>query len=936
MSQDAAAEVVLELRGVRKQFAVGARTLTALRSVSLAVGRGRVTGLIGPDGAGKTTLMRLAVGLLAPDEGRIAVLGRDVAREPQAIQASVGYMPQRFGLYEDLSVQENLDLYADLQGVPRAAREDRYGELMRMTGLARFTARLAGRLSGGMKQKLGLACTLVRPPRLLLLDEPTVGVDPVSRRELWQIVYRLVREESMTVLLSTAYLDEAERCDEIVLLHGGEILGQGRPADLKQPMRGRTFAISPPGGDKRACQKILSAAPGLLDAVIQADRVRIVVRAGAADPAAQLPAGFGPALVSPVEPRLEDAFVALLRERAPAEPAPERPAPARPGGRRRTAEPVIQVRGVNRRFGDFYAVRNATFDVAAGEVFGLLGPNGAGKSTTFRMLCGLLPASDGTLRVAGMDLRHAAAAARARIGYMSQKFSLYGNLSVRENLRFFGSAYDLSGRRQRERMDWALDQFELGAARRGDKPGPVARAQAAACDGLRPDARAGHPVPGRADLGRRSPGPAGILEPHQRARGGRRHHPGDDALHGGGRILRPARHHGRRRDPGPRSPGRDQAGPAHGRLPRADDGRRLHRPDRRPAKAPLRSMSAPSRMRLRGLVRKEFYQVLRDPSSIAIAFLMPVFLLLIFGYGISLDAEHVPVAVVVEQLDGEAAGLAARFAGSRYFSPVFMRDLGRAERMLMERRVSAIVHLQADFSRRLRRAGRRPHPGHRQRNRRQHGAPGDRLRAGGLADLARAARGGERREALALPLRIEQRVWFNSELRSRNFLVPGLIAIIMTLIGALLTALVMAREWERGTMEALLVTPVTMGEVLLGKLAALFPARPGRHGAVGRDGAVAVRRPAAGLGLAASRHLGAVPARGPGHGAAHLHGGKEPVRGRHGRHHHDLPARVPPLRLHLRHRQHAAGGPGDHAAPAGPLLRGVAADALSRRERLAA
>ena len=231
---DPSNDVVLELRAVCKQFVSGNRTVQALRQVSLGARRGQVTGLIGPDGAGKTTLMRLAVGLLAPQAGRIRVLGLDVTVEPLAVQARVGYMPQRFGLYEDLSVQENLDLYADLQGLPAELRGERYAELTRMTGLAPFTTRLAGRLSGGMKQKLGLACTLVRPPEFLLLDEPTVGVDPVSRRELWAIVYRLVRQEGMTVLLSTAYLDEAERCDEVILMHEGEVLGQGPPQQFRE------------------------------------------------------------------------------------------------------------------------------------------------------------------------------------------------------------------------------------------------------------------------------------------------------------------------------------------------------------------------------------------------------------------------------------------------------------------------------------------------------------------------------------------------------------------------------------------------------------------------------------------------------------------------------------------------------------------------------
>jgi len=197
-------DYALRLDRVDKHFQVGKRTVEALRGATLKVRRGTVTGLIGPDGAGKTTLMRLAAGLLRADAGKVGVLGLDADRDALRVQSSIGYMPQRFGLYEDLTVQENLDLYANLQGLPIEARARRYKELMHMTGLGPFTGRLAGRLSGGMKQKLGLACTLVHPQRLLLLDEPTVGVDPVSRRELWSIVYRLVQEEQMTVLLSTA------------------------------------------------------------------------------------------------------------------------------------------------------------------------------------------------------------------------------------------------------------------------------------------------------------------------------------------------------------------------------------------------------------------------------------------------------------------------------------------------------------------------------------------------------------------------------------------------------------------------------------------------------------------------------------------------------------------------------------------------------------
>lgn len=461
-------KAVLELQGVGKQFVVGRRTIPALRDVSFRVQRGQVTGIIGPDGAGKTTLMRLAVGLLMPDQGRITALGFDATREALAVQARVGYMPQRFGLYEDLSVQENLDLYADLQGVPHEARAARYEELMRMTGLARFTARLAGRLSGGMKQKLGLACTLVRPPELLLLDEPTVGVDPVSRRELWQIVYRLVQQEGMTVLLSTAYLDEAERCHEVILMHEGEVLGSGPPQQFRDQSRGRTFMLNAPGERKRVIQEKLAGGASVVDALIQGERVRLVMAGEAPPDVAKLLPEVADASIQAVPPRLEDSFVAMLKKRRKsgrdALPHVQTDRQVRPAGlpSGNGRGPVIEIKDVKRRFGNFYAVKGVTFEVKRGEVFGLLGANGAGKSTTFRMLCGLLPATEGSLRVAGMDLRHATAAARARLGYMSQKFSLYGNLTVCENLRFFSSAYGLSGQRQQQRLEWALEQFELG------------------------------------------------------------------------------------------------------------------------------------------------------------------------------------------------------------------------------------------------------------------------------------------------------------------------------------------------------------------------------------------------------------------------------------------------------------------------------------------
>ncbi len=461
----AGSDIVLTFRGVDKAFRTGGRTVQALRGVNLEARSGQVTGLVGPDGAGKTTLMRISAGLLVPDAGAVTALGLDAAHDSLAVQAALGYMPQRFGLYEDLTVQENLDLYARLQGTPKKERAARYEELMRMTGLGPFTARLAGHLSGGMKQKLGLACTLIRPPRLLLLDEPTVGVDPLSRRELWTIVYRLVREQGMSVLLSTAYLDEAERCDEVILIHEGEVLGHGPPQRFTAPLTGRTYAVSVPKSlKKRTVHERLADAPGVVDAVIQGDHVRLVMAAHTTPDLQRLLPGVRGASIESVAPRFEDSFIATLRSGADAEGAGAAPADAAPAPGA-DHETVIEVRDLQRRFGDFYAVRSLTFEVHRGEVFGLLGANGAGKSTTFRMLCGLLPPSGGELRVAGADLRTAAADARARIGYMSQKFSLYGNLSVRENLEFFAGAYGLGRRRRRERIAWALSEFDLAPVR---------------------------------------------------------------------------------------------------------------------------------------------------------------------------------------------------------------------------------------------------------------------------------------------------------------------------------------------------------------------------------------------------------------------------------------------------------------------------------------
>jgi ABC-2 type transport system ATP-binding protein len=426
----------------------------ALDAISGTIAAGEMTGLVGPDGAGKTTLIRLIAGLIVADGGTLDVLGFDPARQAERVHAAIGYMPQRFGLYEDLTVQENLELYANLRALPRAERGGVFEELLAFTDLARFTARPAGKLSGGMKQKLGLACALMRKPRLLVLDEPSVGVDPISRRELWRMVSRL-KAEGVGVVWSTAYLDEAEACDRVLLLDRGKLLHAGPPGELTARVSGRVFRLEGALGRRRAALARALAEPSVSDGVIQGAALRLVSRAAQPPP---VPPGVGQdAKLVPAPPRFEDAFIDVLGGGPGGDSALASAMHAHPHDRRC----VIEARGLTKRFGDFTAAAGISFEVARGEIFGLLGPNGAGKSTTFRMLCGLLRPTSGEGRVAGIDLRRDTAGARARLGYMAQKFSLYGDLSVAQNLAFFAGIYGLVGARRREQIERMIQVFDL-------------------------------------------------------------------------------------------------------------------------------------------------------------------------------------------------------------------------------------------------------------------------------------------------------------------------------------------------------------------------------------------------------------------------------------------------------------------------------------------
>ncbi|BCU56349.1 ATP-binding cassette domain-containing protein [Enterobacter kobei] len=450
MSNDA-----IQLSGLVKRFA--GMDKPAVARLDCEIASGYVTGLVGPDGAGKTTLMRMLAGLMKPDEGEARVLGFDPIRDDRALHAVLGYMPQKFGLYEDLTVMENLNLYADLRSVTGDARKQTFARLLEFTALGPFTGRLAGKLSGGMKQKLGLACTLVGEPKVLLLDEPGVGVDPISRRELWQMVHELAGD-GMLILWSTSYLDEAEQCRDVLLMNEGELLYQGEPKALTQTIAGRSFLLhSPQENNRRLLQRALKL-PQVSDGMIQGKSVRLILKKEAtADDIRQAP-GMPDIEIAETAPRFEDAFIDLLGGAG----ASESPLGAILHTVNGNAdETVIEAQSLTKKFGDFAATDHVDFSVKRGEIFGLLGPNGAGKSTTFKMMCGLLVPTSGKALVLGMDLKVSSGKARQHLGYMAQKFSLYGNLSVEQNLRFFSGVYGLRGRAQDEKINRMSEAFGL-------------------------------------------------------------------------------------------------------------------------------------------------------------------------------------------------------------------------------------------------------------------------------------------------------------------------------------------------------------------------------------------------------------------------------------------------------------------------------------------
>ena len=429
--------------------------IEAVRGIDLAIRRGEIFGLIGPDGAGKTTTFQILGGVMEATSGSAEVFGR-AAREARS---ETGYLTQAFSLYTDLSVAENIRYIGDLRRVPRAEIEQRGSQYLAMFDMERFKNRLAGRLSGGMKQKLSLVCALVAQPKVLLLDEPTTGVDPVSRREFWDTLAHLAAD-GLTILVATPYLDEAERCSRVALMHLGEIREIGTPTELRHNLHATRLEVRT--SDLGKAEEILAAEVEKRTAITDVQRFgdRLDVIAPDAAAGRQLvetslrAAKLDVSEITSDEPTLENTFVATLRAIGQEVKAP--PFPGKHPHRDLTGKTAIGATKLTKRFGSFTAVHDVNVRVQYGEIYGLLGANGAGKTTTIKMLCGLLEPTSGAMELAGDRGNLRSQAVRQRIGYMSQKFSLYDDLTIGENLDFFAGVYGVPDYELAEKKRWVM------------------------------------------------------------------------------------------------------------------------------------------------------------------------------------------------------------------------------------------------------------------------------------------------------------------------------------------------------------------------------------------------------------------------------------------------------------------------------------------------
>lgn len=756
------------------------RSVNAVNDVSLSIPAGTATAFVGPDGVGKSTLLGLIAGVRRLQSGTIQALGGSMAvrAHRDAVSARIAYMPQGLGrnLYPSLSVSENIDFFGRLFGQTQAERTARIARLLRATGLDPFADRPAGKLSGGMKQKLSLCCSLIHDPDLLILDEPTTGIDPLSRRQFWALIDEIRAERpGMTVLVSTAYMEEAERFERLVAIDAGRVLAQGPTAD-------------------------------------------ILARAGAAS--------------------LEQAYLALQAGDGAKTSAQFSLAPRAAT----VGPPAIVAEGLTRRFGDFTAVDRVSFSIGRGEIFGFLGSNGCGKTTTMKMLTGLLGITEGKAQLLGRSVVATDLKTRMRVGYMSQSFSLYEELTVRANLDLHARLYRVPTREIPHRVEETLAQFGLAAV--ADQVptnlplGIRQRLQLAAACLHRPEVLIlDEPTSGvdpaardmfwrmLGDLSRRD-GVTIFVSTHfmneaERCDRISLMHAGRVLTVGtpeeirtamGARTLEDAFiAHLERAGGASAANGGGQAAPL-GSAPEQAEAMRLVTP---------RSELAASCSRIWAFARREALELLRDRIRLAFALVGPLILMLTFGYGITFDVENLSFAVFDRDQSAESRQFIESFAGSRYFrQQPPLRSEAEIDRRLRAGGLRVAISIPPGFGRDLVK-GHKPEVAFFLDGANTFRAETTRGYAQGIVlsyvqDLARRTYGTI---GPLVPLQVEPRFRYNQDFRSVFAITPGTIMIFMIMFPAMLTAVGVVREREIGSISNLYASPASVGEFLLGKQA---------------------------------------------------------------------------------------------------------------------
>ncbi|EIY5069545.1 ribosome-associated ATPase/putative transporter RbbA [Klebsiella quasipneumoniae] len=741
----------------------------ALRDISLAIPARRMVGLIGPDGVGKSSLLSLIAGARAIEQGNVMVLGGDMrdVHQRREVCPKIAWMPQGLGknLYHTLSVYENVDFFARLFGHDKAERESRIHELLQSTGLAPFRDRPAGKLSGGMKQKLGLCCALIHDPQLLILDEPTTGVDPLSRAQFWELIDSIrQRQPEMSVLVATAYMEEAERFDWLVAMNAGEVLATGTAAELKVQTGSQT---------------------------------------------------------------LEQAFIALLPEAQ----RQAHKAVVIPPRDDREEEIAIEARGLTMRFGDFVAVDHVNFRIARGEIFGFLGSNGCGKSTTMKMLTGLLPASEGEAWLFGQPVNPKDIATRQRVGYMSQAFSLYSELTVRQNLELHARLFHIPDGEIPGRVAEMSERFMLSEV---EDALPTAlplgirqRLSLAVAVIHRPEMLIlDEPTSGvdpvardmfwqlMVDLARQDRVTI-FISTHFMNEAERCDR---ISLMHAGKVLASDTPQALVEQRGAASLEEafiawlQEAQPIAA-VPEEPAPVAASHPERA---APRQAFSL---QRLFSYSRREALELRRDPVRSTLALLGTVILMFIMGYGISMDVEDLRFAVLDRDQTLSSQGWSQNIAGSRYFiEQAPLRSYDELDRRMRDGELAVAIEIPPNFGRDIARGtpvqigvwvdGAMPNRAETVRGYVQA------MHLAWLQEMAGQQSSPPRDTSL---ISIETRYRYNPDVKSLPAIVPAVIPLLLMMIPAMLSALSVVREKELGSIINLYVTPTTRSEFLLGK-----------------------------------------------------------------------------------------------------------------------